>query len=79
MIQSGKSSKTGAKSPGKILSVAETAERLGAKISTVYSWVHMRKIPHYKLGGLLRFGEADIEEWISKQRVEVYEDGGLRR
>jgi len=79
MNQSRKSFKTGVSGPGAMMDVKAAAERLKVKVSTLYSWAYMRKIPHYKIGGLLRFGEADIDEWLSKQRVEVFEDRGLPR
>lgn len=46
----------------RLLSVNETADLLGLKVSTIYAWVHKKKIPYVKTGGKLKF----IEDQISK-------------
>ncbi len=40
------------------------ADYLHCHLSTVYRLVKMGKIPHFKLGGDLRFEKAAIDEWI---------------
>ena len=42
------------------------ADYLHCHLSTVYRLVKMGKIPHFKLGGDLRFEKAAIDEWIEK-------------
>jgi excisionase family DNA binding protein len=39
----------------------EAAERLGIAESTLRRWVAQRRVPHHRLGRLVRFTEADIE------------------
>ena len=51
----------------RLLTPAEIAQLLGVKQSTIYQWTHMGFIPHIKLGGLLRFKEADIDRWLEKR------------
>jgi len=41
------------------------------KKSTIYSWCHMKKLPHIKVGGLTRFREKDIMKWLDAQVNEV--------
>lgn len=55
----------------KILSVNEVAEYFGIKVNTVYSWVHIRKIPFIKMGRLLKFDQIKIDLWVEKQSIDV--------
>jgi len=41
----------------------EAAEFLWIKKSTLYAWVHQKKIPYRKHGRLLVFSRADLLEW----------------
>jgi excisionase family DNA binding protein len=52
-------------------SVSEIAEILGVKACTVYSWIHTKQIPHYKVGSLVKFRINDIEAWLKDRRVDV--------
>lgn len=58
----------------KLYDVAQTAELLGVKESTIRKWVMQRRIPFVKLGQCLRFEETVIEkiqkEGIGKMRKE---------
>jgi excisionase family DNA binding protein len=54
----------------KLLSKKDVLEMLGIKESTLYIWVHRKKIPFIKLGRrTLRFRESDILEWIAEKAV----------
>lgn len=55
----------------KLLSIEEVSELLGVKVSTLYSWVHMRKFTFVKVGRLLRFEKHTVDEWIRKNRIEA--------
>ena len=48
----------------KLLNSTQLAELLNIKISTVYAWVHYKKIPYVKLGGKLAFIEDQIQEFV---------------
>lgn len=54
----------------KLLTIDELAEYLTVKKSTIYQWVHLRLIPHMKVGRLLRFKEEDIKKWLASKQVE---------
>ena len=54
----------------EIVGVEIAASLLGIKISTLYSWVHQRKIPHRKHGSRLCFCRGDLEKWSNSQKVE---------
>ena len=59
----------------KLLTKKDVLEMLGIKESTLYTWVHRKKIPYIKLGKrCLRFRENDILEWISYKAVRSQTD-----
>jgi len=38
--------------------------------STVYRWVHYDFIPHFKVGGVVRFEENAVRQWLkARERV----------
>ena len=52
----------------KLLNIHQLSEMLNVKPKTIYHWTHIGKIPYVKLGGLLRFDQADIERWLKIQK-----------
>ncbi|MBU1868788.1 helix-turn-helix domain-containing protein [Patescibacteria group bacterium] len=48
----------------RFLSIDEIADYLGLKKSTVYSWVHQRKVPYIKMGRLVKFDIQEINKWV---------------
>ncbi len=54
----------------KLLSVTEAAEFLGIKKSTLYEWIIQKKVPHYKVGRLVKFRREDLEAWLKKNGQE---------
>lgn len=58
------------------LTLEGLAEMLRVKRSTIYAWVYLRKIPHYKVGRLLRFKTEEINQWLEEHREEVYRFSG---
>lgn len=59
------------------LKVQAVAERYQVRPNTVYSWIRERKIPHHKMGRLVRFEEGELEEW--EQKGSVGTKNGARR
>jgi excisionase family DNA binding protein len=60
----------------KLLSIRETAERLGLKTSTLYSW-HSRgslPLPVVKLGGRLLFDERDLDKLVDALKQKPQRD-----
>jgi excisionase family DNA binding protein len=51
----------------KLLNVTETAELLGVKKSTLYTWSARGKIPVQKVSGALRFSPSALTRWLSCQ------------
>jgi excisionase family DNA binding protein len=63
----------------RLLTIAEAAALLGVKAQTLYLWVSQKRLPHRKIGRLVRFTESDLEEFVSKQKQQPTdrEDGAL--
>ena len=49
----------------------ELAKQLGVKISTLYSWIHQKRIPYVKIGRLVKFDQKDINIWIQSRKIEA--------
>jgi len=49
----------------RILSITQAAEKLNLEKSTLYAWVHRKKIPYVKIGGKLGFLESQLDEFIN--------------
>lgn len=52
------------------LDIAELAEYLGIKRSTLYAKAAKRGIPCYKIDRLVRFKKSEIDEWMNGLRRE---------
>jgi len=55
----------------QLLTVAEIAERLRVPVSWVYERTRLRgvaRLPHYKIGKYLRFSEAEVWNWLQRNR-----------
>lgn len=54
----------------RLLTVEEVADILAASTKAIYSWAASRKIPAFKVNGLLRFKPEEIQEWLEESRVK---------
>lgn len=54
-----------------LLSTKQLAPILGVSPYTITGWVHRKKIPFIKVGGLTRFRLSAIERWISKNTKQT--------
>lgn len=52
-----------------MLTVAETAKRLGMKEQTIRLWIFLRRIEHVKLGRSVRIPEVEIERLIAEGTI----------
>ncbi|MDD3758110.1 MAG: helix-turn-helix domain-containing protein [Advenella sp.] len=50
-----------------ILTIKDVAEYLKVTERTIYRLVAAKKIPSFKVGGMWRFRQADIDAWIVAQ------------
>lgn len=55
----------------KLYTVKEIAQILSLKEGHIRKLVFYRKIPFIKIGGLVRFEQAAIEEWLKKNTVHA--------
>lgn len=55
----------------KLLDIQETASYLHISISTLYRWVHYRKIKHIKIGSRVLFSQDDLKEFIKINSCNV--------
>jgi len=61
-----------------LLTIQQAAQVTGISVPTLYKWVGQRKIPHIKLGRLVKFHPTKLEEWIKQQPVISMPERGLR-
>jgi excisionase family DNA binding protein len=53
------------------LDIREAAEFLKIKVTTLYDWVHQRRIPFRKHGRRLVFATEDLRVWSEGQAVGI--------
>ncbi len=46
------------------LDIQGASQYIGISVMTLYKWVSQRKIPHIKMGSLLKFDPLKLNEWI---------------
>jgi excisionase family DNA binding protein len=63
----------------RLLTISEAAALLGVKAQTLYLWVSQKRVPHRKIGRLVRFTESDLEEFVGRQKQQPVDrqDGPL--
>lgn len=55
----------------KLLNVQETACYLNIAKSTLYRWVHQKKIKHAKIGSRVLFSNDYLKEFINNNTVNI--------
>ena len=55
------------------LTAEELSDYLKIKLKTVYYLVHYKKIPHYRIGKLMRFKQDEIDQWMETKRAGSFE------
>jgi excisionase family DNA binding protein len=53
------------------LNVDELSQYTGIARGTLYVWVCQKRIPHLKIGRMLKFDVREIEVWLAKRRVKA--------
>ena len=52
------------------LNYREAAELIGVPVGTVYCWVSLKKVPHFRISDrLVRFDRDELLEWIESKKV----------
>ncbi|MET1009693.1 MAG: helix-turn-helix domain-containing protein [Gaiellaceae bacterium] len=52
-----------------LLTARELGELLGFKPGTIVDWAERNELPHFKIGGRLRFRAAEVEAWLETKRA----------
>lgn len=52
----------------ELLNIDQLAQRLGITVRHVRRLVAERRVPHLKVGRLVRFDSAEIAEWLDRRR-----------
>jgi excisionase family DNA binding protein len=55
----------------EFLTIKDIANYLGIKTSTLYLMVEEKRVPHYRIGRLIRFKKSEIDEWMRGQKEPV--------
>lgn len=53
----------------KLIGVTEAAQYTGLSVHTIYTMVSQRRIPHMKLGRLVKFDVPMLDAWIKSNTV----------
>ena len=53
------------------LTVKSAAQYLGLSYHTIYAYTEAGTLPHYKLGGRIRFDPDQLDEWLEERHVPV--------
>lgn len=51
-----------------LLTAREVAALLGFKPGTIVDWAERDELPHFKVGGRLRFRTSEVEAWLEARR-----------
>lgn len=54
-----------------LMTINDAARFLAVSVSTLYGWVHQRKIPFVKVGRALRFEQADLDRFVQTHKYAV--------
>jgi excisionase family DNA binding protein len=63
-------------SSGEYLDIDQAAALLRVKPSTLYAWVHQRRLPFRKHGRRLVFSRHDLERWSAANAVASESSSG---
>ena len=58
-----------------LVSIEKIAEILDTSPKTIYDCTATRRIPHYKLGRLVKFDVDEVMAWLQTCEVKVYNKG----
>lgn len=64
--------------PNKLVTLAEAADFLQLKKSTIYGMTHRKEIPFLKYGSRLRFKLSDLSEWRQSRLIRIPTNDDLR-
>ena len=56
--------------PIQWMGTREACDRLGVTLRTLYRFIDEGQLPAYKMGRVIRVQEKDVEDFISRMRIE---------
>ena len=59
--------------------IKEISDYLNLKPSTIYSMVAAKRIPHFRVGRLVRFKKSEIDLWMEGNRKKCIDISGAAR
>jgi excisionase family DNA binding protein len=63
----------------EVLSFSEAAEFLKVSVRTLRRWVAEKRVPHAKIGGLVRFRRQALLDWLAEEERQTMEAGERAR
>ena len=60
----------GVSEPIQWMGTREACERLGVTLRTLYRFIDEGQLPAYKMGRVIRVQATDVEDFISRMRIE---------
>jgi len=54
----------------RFVGIKYLSEYLGIPKGTLYVWTCYKKIPHFKIGRIVKFDLKEIEKWLKDKKVE---------
>lgn len=55
----------------RLMDINELATYLRLEKQTLYNWLHKKKIPGIKMGGVWRFEKRAVDRWLRSHVIEV--------
>lgn len=53
----------------RLINIEELAEYLRLQKQTIYNWLNQGKISGIKVGGVWRFDQKEIDDWLRSRRM----------
>jgi len=63
----------------EVLSFAEAAQYLKVSVRTLRRWVAEKRVPHAKIGGLVRFRRQALLDWLAEEERQTMAAGERAR
>ena len=54
-----------------VLTKKQIAEKLNVSVRVIGYWMKAKTIPYFKIGGMVRFDEAEVEAALRQYRVKA--------
>ncbi|MBN2255254.1 MAG: helix-turn-helix domain-containing protein [Deltaproteobacteria bacterium] len=57
--------------------INDLSHYLNVKVKTLYAMI--QKIPHYRIGRLIRFRKEDVDSWMERKKVNVLDESNISK